>query len=388
MNLHEYQSKSLFARFGIPIPRGRVATSPQDAYDIAKEFGCPVVVKAQVLASGRGAAGGIRLARTPEQTYETAEAILGMEISALDVHKVLVDPCADILREMYLSVMYDRTRRKPIIVAWANGKTDTAHVVHEAIDPFLGLRDYQTRNLALGIELPREYWRRFTEIAHGLYQCFHDCDATLCEIDPLALTQADGLIALDGKIVIDDNALFRHPELAEMRDLQAEPGEETRAREAGLHYLKFEGDIGCMVNGAGLAMTTLDALRDIAGRLGWPAHGPANFLDVGAARGEKVAVALRLILQEPRISAVLVNIFGGITRCDEVARGVVQAMSERHHETPVVVRLAGTNAEEGRQIIDHARLPMVQSAGSLLDAAEKAVRAANKRSASRGNSGG
>ncbi len=385
MNLHEYQSKNLFAQFGIPTPKGKVVTSPQEAYDVSKEIGCPVVVKAQVLTGGRGKAGGVKLARTPDEAREWADAILGMTIKGLVVHKVLIDPGSDIKQEIYLSVTNDRAARKPLMMASAAGGMDIEQInretpekiVREHIDPFLGLRDYQARNVANSIRLPREHWKSFSEIARHLYECFQATDATLTEINPLVITGQGALLALDGKISIDDNALYRHPDLAEMRDLQAEPGEETRAREAGLSYIKLDGNIGCMVNGAGLAMTTMDIISDIAAQKGVQGGGPANFLDIGGgAKAEQVAAALRIILSEPKVKAVLFNIFGGLTRGDEVAHGILQALNEVKIDVPLIVRLAGTNAAEGRKIIDEANIPTMQSASTLIEAAEKAVLAA------------
>ncbi|MCC7209617.1 MAG: ADP-forming succinate--CoA ligase subunit beta [Anaerolineae bacterium] len=385
MNLHEYQSKTIFAQFGIPTPKGKIATSPDEAYRIAREMGSPVVVKAQVLTGGRGKAGGVKLARTPDEAHDHAERILGMTIRGLTVHKVLIDPGVEIASELYLAVTNDRNARKPLIMASASGGMDIEQVnretpekiVREHINPYLGLRDYQIRNLASGIRLPREHWKAFTEIAYNLYRCFTENDATLAEINPLAILKSNEIIALDGKMSIDDSALFRHPQLAEMRDLQAEPSEETRARGAGLSYVKLDGDIGCMVNGAGLAMTTMDITKDIAARLGYEGSGPANFLDIGGgARAEKVATAMRIILSDPKVKAILLNIFGGITRGDEVALGILQAWNEVNPHVPMVVRLVGTNAEEGRAILEDAAIPNIQSATTLLEAAEKAVRAA------------
>ncbi|HLY25395.1 MAG TPA: ADP-forming succinate--CoA ligase subunit beta [Aggregatilineales bacterium] len=385
MNLHEYQSKSLFAQYDIPTPKGKVATSPQEVYDITKELGGPVVVKAQVLTGGRGKAGGVKLARNPDEARELAEQILGMSIKGLIVHKVLVDPGADIKQELYLGVTNDRSARKPLMMSSSSGGMDIEQVnretpekiAREYIDPLLGLRDFQARNIASTIRLPRELWKPFSDIARNLYHCFQALDATLCEINPLVITGSGTLIALDGKISVDDNSLFRHPNIAEMRDLQAEPSEETRAREAGLSYIKLDGNIGCMVNGAGLAMTTMDITSDIAHKLGIEGSGPANFLDIGGgAKADKVAVALRIILSDPKVKAVLLNIFGGITRCDEVARGILQALDEVKTDIPLIVRLAGTNAAEGRAIIDAANIPHMQSAATLVEAAEKAVMAA------------
>ncbi len=378
MNLHEYQSKLRFAEFGIPIPHGKVAHSPQQAYEIAKELNGPVVVKAQVLTGGRGKAGGVRLAQTPEEAERQADAILGMEIKGHKVLKVLVDPASAIQKEIYLGITNDRAARRPVIMASAEGGMDIEEVnrvapekiVREHIDPFLGLRDYQVRNLAYGIELPRELWKPFMKIAQALYRCYVESDATLAEINPLVITGEGELLALDGKMSIDDNALFRHPDLAELRDTSAEPEAETRARAAGLSYIKLDGTIGCMVNGAGLAMATMDMTKLFGGE-------PANFLDIGGgAKAETVAMALRIILSDPNVKAVLLNIFGGITRCDEVARGILAALAEVKVELPMVVRLVGTNEDEGRALLEAARIPRMVTAKTLAEAAEKAVLAA------------
>jgi succinyl-CoA synthetase beta subunit len=386
VNLHEYQAKQRFARFGIPTPQGIVATTAAEAEEAARQIGGTVVVKAQVLTGGRGKAGGVKLAHTPEEARQHASNILGMDIKGLTVHRVLIDPGAAIEKELYLSITNDRTARRPLLMASAAGGMDIEEVnattpeqiVREHIDPFLGLRDYQARNAALHMGLPRPLWKQFGEIAHNLYRCYIESDATLVEINPLAILKDGTLMALDGKFSVDDNALFRQAELAALRDVQAEPEAETRAREADLNYVKLDGDVGCMVNGAGLAMTTMDLTTLVAQQLGYSESGPANFLDVGGgARAEKVAAAMRIILSEPRVKAILFNIFGGITRCDEVARGILQALDEVKTEAPMIVRFAGTNATEGRQIIDAANLTNVRSARSLYEAAELAVRAAN-----------
>lgn len=378
MNLHEYQSKLRFAEFGIPIPKGKVAHSPQQAYEIAKELNGPVVVKAQVLTGGRGKAGGVRLAQTPEEAERHADAILGMDIKGHKVLKVLVDPASVIQQEIYLGITNDRTARKPVIMASSEGGMDIEEVnriapekiVREHIDPFLGLRDYQVRNLAYGIELPRELWKPFMKIAQALYRCYVESDATLAEINPLVIDGEGQLLAVDGKMSIDDNALFRHPDLAEMRDTSAEPEAETRARAAGLSYIKLDGTIGCMVNGAGLAMATMDMTKLFGGE-------PANFLDIGGgAKAETVAMALRIILSDPNVKAVLFNIFGGITRCDEVARGILTALAEVKVDLPMVVRLVGTNEDEGRALLEAARIPQMVTAKTLAEAAQKAVLAA------------
>jgi len=378
VNLHEYQSKLRFAEFGIPIPHGKVAHSPQQAYEIAKELNGPVVIKAQVLTGGRGKAGGVRLAQTPEEAERHADAILGMEIKGHKVLKVLVDPASVIQKEIYLGITNDRAARKPVIMASAEGGMDIEEVnriapekiIREHIDPFLGLRDYQVRNLAYGIELPRDLWKPFMKIAQALYRCYAESDATLAEINPLVIDGEGQLLAVDGKVSIDDNALFRHPDLAELRDTSAEPEAETRARAAGLSYIKLDGTIGCMVNGAGLAMATMDMTKLFGGE-------PANFLDIGGgAKAETVAMALRIILSDPNVKAVLLNIFGGITRCDEVARGILAALAEVKVDLPMVVRLVGTNEDEGRALLEQAHIPHMVTAKTLAEAAQKAVLAA------------
>ncbi len=378
MNLHEYQSKIRFSEFDIPIPKGKVARSPQEAYEIAKELGGPVVVKAQVLTGGRGKAGGVKLAQTPEEAQQRADEILGMDIKGHKVLRVLIDQASEIKTEIYLGVTNDRAARQPLIMASAEGGMDIEEVnrvspdkiVREHIDPFLGLRDYQIRNLAYGIELPRELWKQMMQIARGLYRCYVESDATLAEINPLIIDGSGNLLAVDGKMSIDDSALYRHPELAELRDTSAEPAAETQARAAGLSYVKLDGEIGCMVNGAGLAMATMDMTKLFGG-------SPANFLDIGGgAKADKVAAALRIILADPNVKAVLFNIFGGITRCDEVAMGILTALDEVKVDLPMVVRLVGTNEEEGRRLIDEAMIPHMVSAATLADAAQKAVAAA------------
>ena len=372
MKLHEYQSKAIFAKYGVPIPRGRVATSASDAKQIAEELGGKAVVKAQVLVGGRGKAGGIRLARSPKEAEDLATLILGMEIKGLPVRKVLVDEAVSIGKEIYLGITNDRSARRPVMMASAAGGVDIEEVAQLSpekiikihIDPLLGLRDYQTRDLAVSVDLPRPLWRSFTEIANGLWNAYQACDATLAEINPLVVTADQKLLALDGKMVVDDNALFRHQDLNEVRDLDVEDWAEVEARKYGLSYISLQGEIGCMVNGAGLAMATMDIIKLSGGE-------PANFLDIGGGAGaEKVAAALRIILADKNVKAVLFNIFGGITRCDEVARGILTALAEVKTSVPMVVRLVGTNAEEGRRILADAHMG---TAETLLDAAQKAV---------------
>jgi succinyl-CoA synthetase beta subunit len=375
MKLHEYQSKQLFAKYNVPIPRGRIAATAIEAKHIAEELGGRVVIKSQVLVGGRGKAGGIRLAKDPDEAEDLAAQILGMEIKGLPVRKVLVDEAANIDKEIYLGITNDRAARKPVMMASAEGGVDIEEVARVSpekiikvhIDPLLGLRDYQARDIAAGIDLPREHWRSFGQIAHGLWNAYLRSDATLAEINPLVITAGNRLLAVDGKVVLDDNALFRQPELAEMRDLDVEEDSEIEARKYGLSYIKLDGSIGCMVNGAGLAMTTMDIIKLFGGE-------PANFLDIGGGAGsDKVSAALRIILSDPSVKAVLFNVFGGITRGDEVARGILIALDEVKPKVPMVIRLVGTKAEEGRAMLAEANMI---TAETLAEAAKKAVAAA------------
>ncbi|RPJ38438.1 MAG: ADP-forming succinate--CoA ligase subunit beta [Chloroflexi bacterium] len=376
MKLHEYQSKQIFAKYGVPIPRGRVASPANEARHIAEELGGRVVIKSQVLVGGRGKAGGIRLAKSPKDAADLATFVLGMDIKGLPVRKVLVDEAIGFDKEIYLGITNDRATRRPVMMASAAGGVDIEEVAAETpekiikthIDPLLGLREYQARDMAVSIDLPREYWRPFGEIAEGLWRAYTENDATLAEINPLVITADKRLVALDGKMVLDDNALFRHPDLNEIRDLAAEDPLEVEARKYGLSYINLDGNVGCMVNGAGLAMATMDIIKLCGGE-------PANFLDIGGgASSEKVAAALRIILADPKVKAVLFNIFGGITRCDEVARGVLAALQEVNAEVPMVARLVGTNAEEGLRLLADANMV---TAETLVDAAAKAVEIAN-----------
>jgi succinyl-CoA synthetase beta subunit len=383
MKLHEYQSKRIFARYGVPIPRGDVASTPDDTYKIAARLGGRVVVKAQVLVSGRGKAGGIKLAQNAAEAEAKASQILGMDIKGLKVRKVLIDKAAmDIIREIYLGVVIDRAARCPVMMASAEGGMEIEEVAKEmperifrvAIDPFLGIQGYQARELAFGIGLEKGLVSSFTEIATGLYNAFVDCDASLAEINPLLVTDHSGkqpsLLAVDGKMAIDDNALFRRSDLAEMRDVDEEAPAETEARYYGLSYVKLDGEIGCMVNGAGLAMATMDIIKLYGGM-------PANFLDIGGgAQADRVVAALRIILADPKVKAVLFNIFGGITRCDEVAKGILEALKQVRTDVPMVARLVGTNEEEGRRILAGAQMA---TANTLVEAAQKAVEFAQAR---------
>jgi len=375
MKLHEYQSKQIFSRYGIPIPKGRVAATASEARHIAEELGGRVVIKSQVLVGGRGKAGGIKVAKDPAEAEQFATQILSMEIKGLPVRKVLVDEAAAIEQEIYLGITNDRAAKKPVIMASAAGgveieevaKTNPEKIIKVHINPLLGIKDYQTRDVAAGINLPREYWKPFGEILKSLWQVYNEKDATLAEINPLVIGKDKRLIALDGKMLIDDNALFRHPDLSEMRDTDEDAPSEVEARKYGLTFIKLDGNIGCMVNGAGLAMASMDILKLFGGE-------PANFLDIGGgASADKVASAMRIILTDPNVKAILFNIFGGITRCDEVAKGILAAMVEVKPKVPMVVRLVGTNAAEGRTLLANAKMI---TAETLADAAQKAVAAA------------
>ncbi len=372
MRLHEYQSKEIFADYHIPIPRGRLASTPEEAKLIAEELIGPVVLKAQVLVGGRGKAGGIRLVKSPDEAEEEASKILGNRIKDIPVRRLLVEEAVNIQQEIYFGMTVDREHGETLMIASAEGGVDIEEVarsspekiVRISINPLLGLRDFQARNCAAEIEIPRDLWRSFINITQNLYQSYLNLDATLVEINPLVITTENRLMALDGKIIIDDNALFRHPDYFDKRDISAETPEEIEARKFGLSYIKLPGNIGCLVNGAGLAMATMDIIQHKGGH-------PANFLDIGGgASAEKVAAALRIILADEQVKTILINIFGGITRCDEVAFGINHVLAEIKTEIPFIIRLVGTNEAEGKQILADANL---QTADTLQEAAEKAV---------------
>jgi succinyl-CoA synthetase beta subunit len=376
LKLQEHQSKGIFAQYGVPVPEGRVATTPQEAQEIAERLGKPVVVKAQVLVGGRGKAGGIKLAETPGEAEAAAAQILDMDLKGLPVRSVLVEGTADIASEIYLGMVIDRAAKRPVMMASSEGGIEIEEVARRTpekiiktpIDPFLGLQDYQVREVAYGIGLGSDLIPGFLKVARGLYTTFTKCDASLAEINPLVVTGDRELLAVDAKMLLDDNALFRHPDLAEMRNLEEETPAEREARDYGISYVQLDGTIGCMVNGAGLAMATMDLTKLYGG-------APANFLDIGGgAKADKVAAALRLILSDENVQAVLFNIFGGITRCDEVARGILAALEEVETDVPLVARLVGTNEEEGRAILAEAKMI---TATTLEEAAQKAVAAAS-----------
>ena len=375
MKLHEYQSKRVFAQYGVPIPHGEVASSPAEARAIAEKIGKPVVIKSQVLVGGRGKAGGIKLALTPDEAEEVAGHILGMDIKGLTVKKVLVDEAADIRSEIYLGAVLDRSARRVAIMASSEGGVEIEEVASQTpekiitvhVHPLLGMQGYQARQLAYGIGLPKEHISAFAKIAQSLYRAFVESDASLAEINPLVINGDNQLEAVDGKILLDDSALPRQKQMAAMRDPDEDSPTETEAREAGLSYIDLDGEIGCMVNGAGLAMATMDIIKLYGGN-------PANFLDIGGGAGaEKVLAALSIILRDARVKAVLINIFGGITRCDEVANGIVEAIDSLHVDVPIVVRMVGVNEDEGRQILAASNLP---SANRLSEAVQMAVAAA------------
>ena len=377
MRLHEYQSKEVFAHHQIPIPKGRLASTPEEAKLIAEELNGTVVLKAQVLVGGRGKAGGVRLVSSPKEAEEEASKLLGNRVKDIPVRRLLVEEGVHIQQEIYLGMTVDRERGETILIASAEGgieieevaRVSPEKIIKIGINPLLGLRDFQIRNLATEIEIPRGLWRSFITICHNLYEAYQELDATLVEVNPLVITTDERIIALDGKIIVDDNALFRHPDLVDKRDISVEASEETEARKFGLSYIKLDGNIGCLVNGAGLAMASMDIIQHKGGL-------PANFLDIGGgASAEKVAAALRIILSDAQVKTVLINIFGGITRCDEVANGIKQTLEELKPEVPFVIRLVGTNEVEGRKILAEAHLV---TAESLQEAAEKAVNLAKE----------
>jgi succinyl-CoA synthetase beta subunit len=358
LKLHEYQAKDIFAKFGIPIQMGEVAASPEEARAIAAKIGKKVVIKAQVHVGGRGKAGGIKFASAPEEAYRVASHILSMSIKGLPVKKVMVGECVDVTDEYYLGIIVDRKSQKPVIMVSAAGGVDIEEVARESpekiykyiVDPMRGLLAYQARDLAFRIVRDRKFAMKTAGVLQKLYRVFTSVDASLAEINPFVRTPAGDMIALDAKISIDDNALERQPEIEKMRDLDAENPYETKAREKGLSYVKLEGSIGCIVNGAGLAMATMDMIKHYGGE-------PANFLDIGGSSSpEKVTTAMEIILSDKNVKAILFNIFGGITRCDDVAKGIVEALKHMRISVPVVVRLTGTNEEIAREILREVRV--------------------------------
>ncbi|MBA2753132.1 MAG: ADP-forming succinate--CoA ligase subunit beta [Chloroflexota bacterium] len=363
MNVHEYQAAEVLARYGIPTNEGIVVTDPEGAMEAARTLGGTVAIKAQVHSGGRGKAGGIKLAHSPEEASSAAGAILGLDIQGHVVSKVLVVPGVDIAREFYLGVILDRPNRRILVMASAEGGVDIEEVARDRperiirvlADPALGLQAYQARGMAFDLGLPSDKVNGFASIAAKLYRAYVDEDATLAEINPLILTGAGEWLALDSKMSFDDNALWRHDGIEAMRDPAEEDATELDARRAGISFVKLDGSIGCIVNGAGLAMATMDAVK---------LHGgdPANFLDVGGgASADQVAKAFELVTSDPNVRAILINIFGGITRGDIVAQGITEALGRVTVTAPIVVRLAGTNAEEGRAKLAEAGLTAVET---------------------------
>ncbi|MCR4405138.1 MAG: ADP-forming succinate--CoA ligase subunit beta [Candidatus Acetothermia bacterium] len=354
MKLQEYQGKELFKRVGIAVNEGRVATSPEEAEAIARALGFPVVIKAQVLVGGRGKAGGVKLAASPEETRAQAARILGMVIKGERVEKLLVARAAEIAQEFYLGITLDRAKRMPVMIFSPAGGMEIEEVAKarpEAIfrfhvHPLEGPHPYQIRNLLLRAGIDKGLQSQFASLFNKLYQAFTQYQANLVEINPLALTPAGELVAVDAKFIIDDDALPRLGELASWRDAGSESPQERAAREAGLNYVKLDGNIGIIGNGAGLVMATLDLVAALGGK-------PANFLDIGGgARAAQIEKALEIVLSDPQVEGLFLNIFGGITRCDEVARGLVEAWKKLQAKLPLVVRLTGTNEEEGRAILE------------------------------------
>ena len=376
MDLYEYQGKELFKRFGIPVSEGRVADTPAAARAAAEELGGQVVVKAQVLTGGRGKAGGIKLADGPDEAEEHARAILGMDINGHVVRKLWIEQASDIEREYYLSLTFDRGEKKSLYMFTKEGGIDIEEVAAERpealarlhVDPLEGFQPYEARRLIYGAGLEDEgEQKQIAKIAGQLYDAFVGSDAMLTEINPLIVTPDGEVKALDSKFTVDDNALYKHPDIAEMRDLEAYPPEERAAREKNVTYVKLDGEVGVLGNGAGLVMSTLDVVALAGGR-------PANFCDLGGGGdAQGVVDALEIISADPQVTSILFNIFGGITRCDEVARGILQALDQLTIEEPIVVRLDGTNAEEGRQLLRDAASPNLHVEPTMLDAARRAV---------------
>ena len=386
MNIHEYQAKSVLAKYGVAVPRGSVADTPAEAESAAKEYGTPVVVKAQIHAGGRGKGGGVKLAKTPDEAREFAKQIIGMNLvthqtgpQGKRVKRVLVEQASAIKKELYLGMVIDRAVSRVVMMASTEGGMEIETVaaktpekiLKEHVDPAIGLLPYQARKLAFGLSIPPELTGKAVKFMTGLYNAFTDTDCSLAEINPLVLTAGGDVIALDAKMNFDGNGLFRHKDIQAMRDFDEEDPTETEASKFDLSYISLDGNIGCMVNGAGLAMATMDMIKMSGG-------SPANFLDVGGgASAEQVTNAFRLILSDPKVQAILVNIFGGIMRCDVIAEGVVAAAKTLGLKVPLVVRLEGTNVEKGKEILAASKLNII-SASDMRDAAQKVVAAAGQ----------
>jgi len=376
MNIHEYQAKEIFARFGIPVPPGTVVRTPAEAEAAAARIGKPVVVKAQVLVGGRGKAGGVKIAQTPAEAKEKAGQILGMDIKGEKVQKVLITEAVDIAREIYVGVVMDRRAHKPLIMASAEGgveieitaKENPQAIKRVYVDPLQGVHPFQARNLAAELAGNADLARPMADIIEKLYRVFDGTDASLSEINPLVVTKDGRVLAIDAKLNFDDNALYRHADIEALRDTEAEDAGEARARAEGLSFVRLSGNVGCIVNGAGLAMATMDLVKEYGGQ-------PANFLDIGgSSRPEKVVTALTIITADKSVRSILFNIFGGITRCDDVARGLVTAFNQMNLKLPIVVRLTGTNEKEAREILK--QIPSLHSAETMDEAVKKAIQLA------------
>jgi succinyl-CoA synthetase beta subunit len=376
VDLYEYQGKQLFARFGIPVSNGRLATAPEEARAAAEEIGGPVVVKAQVLTGGRGKAGGVKLAKDPAEAEARARDILGLDINGHVVRKVWIEQASDIAKEYYLSITFDRGTKQPLFMLTTEGGVEIEQVARENpdalarlhVDPLEGFQPYQARRLIYGaaIEDPGEQ-KQILAIIEKLYKCFVESDAMLTEINPLIVTPEGEVRALDSKFTVDDSALFRHPDIAEMRDVEAADPHERLAREKGVTYVKLDGEVGILGNGAGLAMSTVDVVVVAGGR-------PANFCDLGGGGdAQGVVDALEVITSDDQVRSIFFNIFGGITRGDEVARGILTALEQMKIELPIVVRLDGTNAEEGRRLLTEAAPANLHVEPTMLEAAQRAV---------------
>lgn len=391
MNIHEYQAKQVLARFGVRVPRGQTADTPEAAVEAGKAIGFPVVAKAQIHAGGRGKAGGVRVCGDEQSLRAFASALLGKPLVTHQtgpqgrvVRKLLIEPACKIAREFYLGLVLDRSRGWVTLMASAEGGVEIEEVaarspekiLREPIDPAVGLQPFQGRKIAFGLGLAKEQVQALVKLADGLYRAFTETDASLVEINPLVLTEAGELLVLDAKMSFDDNGLFRHPEVRELRDVNEEDPREVEASKYDLNYIALDGNIGCMVNGAGLAMATMDIIQLYGG-------SPANFLDVGGgATKEKVTAAFKILLSDPKVEAVLINIFGGIMRCDVIAEGVVAAAREVHLTVPLVVRLEGTNVELGKKILAESGLDII-AAEDMADAGRKVVEAARRAARNR-----
>jgi succinyl-CoA synthetase beta subunit len=381
VDLYEYQGKELFKRFDIPVSDGRLATTTEEARAAADALGTEVVVKAQVLTGGRGKAGGIKLAATPEEAEERAGEILGLDIRGHVVEKLWIERASEIAKEYYASITFDRGEKKPLFMLTTQGGVDIEEVAERSpdalarlhVDPLVGFQPFMGRLLLFraGLTEPGEQ-KQTLRILEQLYEAFVACDAMLCEVNPLIVTPEGEVRALDSKFTVDDNALYRHPDIAEMRDLEAYPPEERAAREKDVTYVKLDGEVGILGNGAGLVMSTLDVIAQAGGR-------PANFCDLGGGGdAQGVVDALEIIAADAQVRSILFNIFGGITRCDEVARGILEALGRMEIEHPIVVRLDGTNAEEGRRMLSEAAPENLHVEETMLSAAERAVELAKE----------